>query len=75
MYEGAEQVSKSLRNFDKTEEGPEDQSFSFQIGKEFDSSKPELTSVLGKIPKWILKSNGLEIFEKGSGDIWSSVNH
>lgn len=49
-----------------------DQSFSFQINKEFDPSKSELTSVLGKILKKDEK-DGLGTFRKGSGDTWSFV--
>lgn len=50
-----------------------DQSFSFQITKEFDFPKSELTSVLGKISKD--EKDGLGTFRKGSGGTWNSVGH
>ena len=65
-------IVKIFEELNKTEEGPGDENFSFQIGRELDSSKPELTSVLGKVPKWIMKRVDWEYLEKKWGrlELW-----
>lgn len=69
VYEAAEQLSKSLRNGDKTEEGPEDGGFHCHIGKELDYSKSELALALGKVPQWVVKKLGCGYLEKGWGHL------
>lgn len=69
LYEVAEHLSTSLRDGDKTEEGPEDGGFHCHRGKELDSSKSELTLVLGKVPQWIAKKLGCGYLEKGWGHL------
>lgn len=56
VYEVAEQLTKPLRNCDKT--------VWFSNRNKIDAFESELIAVAGKIPKWIMKNMVWEVYQR-----------